>query len=74
MGERKTTTTTHLELIGSFMKIQLQLIPAVLVLSAVTFAKPNQSSLKVGAADVTPAKSEPLRPSTSDHIFSNRDR
>ena len=55
------------------MKIQLQLIPAVLVFSAVTFAQPTQSSLKVGAAkvDVTPSQSE--LPQTHlgilDHIY-----
>lgn len=55
------------------MKTKLQLIPAVLVFSAVAFAQPNQSSLKVGAAkvDVTPTQSELGQGSLGvlDHIY-----
>src|SRR3954451_3665707 len=55
------------------MKILLQVVPALLVFSAVSFAQAGQSSLKVGAAkvDVTPSKSE-LPPNSLgilDHIY-----
>src|SRR4051794_16357095 len=55
------------------MKIELKLIPTVLVFSAVMFAQPNQATLKVGAAkvDVTPSKSElpPTSLGILDHIY-----